>query len=245
MKGAWIGRIMGRSGKGGRRSGFNVPFRDLGRRLKKKQPRRSAGRSKNPEEPVEKPGPEAPSPPDDAALFEQAMAGVDPLRDRRARRPPGVVPARKRPAGGPADTDEEAYAALTKLVSGDLPFDISDTEEYIEGHVAGFDRNVLRQLRRGEFPVQAHLDLHQMSRQAARVAVERFVTASLVAGHRCVLVVHGRGHHSPDQTPVIKNVLPAWLSRGRIGRAVLAFTSAQSVDGGAGALYVLLRRKRQ
>ncbi len=235
---------MGRSEKGGRRSGFNAPFRDLGKRLKKKQLHKEAGPSKNPDTPVEKPEPEEPSPPDEAVLFEQAMAGVDPLSTRRTRRPSGVVSARKYPAGGPADTDEEAYAALTKFVSGDLPFDISDTEEYIEGHVAGFDSNVLRKLRRGEFSVQAHLDLHYMSRQEARAAVERFVTASRVAGHRCVLIVHGRGHHSPDQNPVLKNVLRAWLSRGKIGRAVLAFTSAQSVDGGTGALYVLLRGKR-
>ena len=236
---------MGRNGKGGRRSGFNAPFCDLGKRLKKKELTREAEGSKSSDKPLEKPGSEEPSPPDDAAIFEQAMAGVDPLRDRGARRPPGAVSARRRPAGGPADTDEEAYAALTKLVSGDIPFEISDTEEYIEGHEAGFDQSVLRKLRRGEFSVQAHLDLHHMSRQEARAVVERFVTTSLVAGHRCVLIVHGRGHHSPGQTPVIKSVLPAWLSRGRIGRAVLAFTSAQPVDGGAGALYVLLRRQRQ
>ena len=235
---------MGRSEKGGRRSGFNAPFRDLGKQLKKKELRKEAGPSKNSDKPLRKPGPAEPTPPDEAALFDQAMAGVDPLSNRRARRPPGAASARKHPAGGPADPDEEAYATLAKLVSGDIPFDISDTEEYIEGHVAGFDRNVLRKLRRGEFPVQAHLDLHHMSRQEARAAVESFVTASRVAGYQCVLIVHGRGHHSPDHTPILKNVLRAWLSRGRIGRAVLAFTSARPVDGGAGALYVLLRRKR-
>jgi len=171
------------------------------------------------------------------------MSGVTPLQDRDDRhRTQG--PSRSRTAPPPPDPDAEAYEALSKFVTGEVPFDIADTDEYIEGHVEGFDRRVLRKLRRGEFSVQGHLDLHSMSRKEARSAVERFVTDSLVAGHRCVLIVHGRGHHSPDQIPVLKNVLRAWLSRGRIGRGVLAFASALPVDGGAGALYVLLRRKR-
>ncbi|MFQ5458659.1 MAG: Smr/MutS family protein, partial [Myxococcota bacterium] len=219
--------------------GFNAPFRDLDKRLKKNKPSEAppaGGRGKGESGAGHSGSPETPAV-DDAALFDEAMAGVTPLGNRDNRRAPA---SGKAPSGEPADPD----ATLAKLVSGDVPFDIADTEEYVEGHVAGFDHHVLRKLRRGEYAVQAHLDLHHMSRQEARAAVERFVTRSLVAGHRCVLIVHGRGHHSPDRIPVLKNVLRAWLSRGRIGRAVLAFTSAQPVDGGAGAIYVLLRRRR-
>ena len=61
-------------------------------------------------------------------------------------------------------------------------------------------------------------------------------------GKRCVLLVHGRGLHSPDQLPVLKEALLGWLAGGRFGRLVLAFCSARPADGGAGALYVLLRR---
>ncbi len=111
--------------------------------------------------------------------------------------------------------------------------------------MAGFDRRTLLKLRRGEFSVQAHLDLHGLSRQEAREKVERFVTEAVVAGHRCVLIIPGRGLHSPDPGPVLKDVVRAWLSRGKIGRSVLAFTSARPIDGGAGALYVLLRRNRK
>ena len=59
-----------------------------------------------------------------------------------------------------------------------------------------------------------------------------------------ILVVHGRGLNSKDQVPVLKDRMKSWLARGRMGRHVLAFTSARAVDGGAGALYVLLRRDR-
>ena len=74
--------------------------------------------------------------------------------------------------------------------------------------------------------------------------VDRFLTDSVRAGLRCVLIVHGRGLNSKDQTPVLKERLKSWLARGRPARVVLAFTTARPCDGGAGALYVLLRRDR-
>ena len=57
-----------------------------------------------------------------------------------------------------------------------------------------------------------------------------------------MLIVHGRGLHSKDQIPVLKDALRSWLERGPVARAVLAFTTARPHDGGAGAVYVLLRR---
>jgi DNA-nicking Smr family endonuclease len=57
-----------------------------------------------------------------------------------------------------------------------------------------------------------------------------------------VLIIHGRGLHSKESVPVLKERLKVWLSRGRIGKSVLAFVTARPSDGGAGAVYVLLRR---
>ncbi|MDP3939287.1 MAG: Smr/MutS family protein, partial [Deltaproteobacteria bacterium] len=208
---------MGRSDKGEGGDGFNTPFRKLAGRL--------ARRKKEPERPAERElSPTSDSPPggrpeDESDLFARAMSGVTPLEGRDERRP---APAPPRALAGDLpspDPDAEAYDTLSKFVAGEIPFDIADTDEYVEGYVEGFDRRVLGKLRRGEFSVQAHLDLHNMSRAEARSSVESFVTESLGAGLRCVLIVHGRGHHSPDQIPVLKNMLRAWLSRGRIGRA--------------------------
>ena len=233
---------MGRSSREKGGPGFNTPFRELGKRLSRRD------REARPEPG----GPPAGSPSeedvssgaDTEEAFVRAMRGVKPLANRDQKRAQPARPPARAAGAAPPDPDAEAYEQLSKFVTGEIPFDIADTDEYIEGFVEGFDRRVLRKLRRGEFSVQGHLDLHTMSRKEARAAVEKFVNDSLVAGHRCVLIVHGRGHHSPDQIPVLKNVLRAWLSRGRIGRAVLAFASARPVDGGAGALYVLLRRTR-
>jgi len=169
------------------------------------------------------------------------MAGVVPLAraDARVERPPPAAGGRR-----PVSEEAEALAVLSDLVDGDARFDISDTREYIEGAIIGLDPRVLRRLRRGDYAWQTHLDLHGMTAEEARVAVDRFLPAAVVAGQRCVLIVHGRGRNSKDQIPVLKERLKRWLARGRAARIVLGFTTARPCDGGAGAVYVLLRRDR-
>jgi DNA-nicking Smr family endonuclease len=90
--------------------------------------------------------------------------------------------------------------------------------------------------------VQGHLDLHGQTRDEAKRAVELFLRDARRSGKRCVVLVHGRGLHSRDQLPVLKEALGTWLGQGRFARHVLAFATARPADGGAGAVYVLLRR---
>ena len=172
-------------------------------------------------------------------LWQQATAGARPVergRDTVARRAPqGPVEKFWHP-------DLDAVDALRALVNGDAPFDLSDTDEFVEGWVAGLDHQVVGKLRRGEFAVQGHVDLHGLTRAEAKAAVDDFLRRSRSAGKRCVLVVHGRGLHSKDQLPVLKDALRTWLGSGRFARHVLAFATARPADGGAGAVYVLLRR---
>src|SRR5262249_61119461 len=92
---------------------------------------------------------------------------------------------------------------------------------------------------------QVQLDAHGMVSDEARAGVEAFLTEAYQHGKRCVLIVHGRGRNSKDQIPVLKSRLTTWLARGQWARLILAFTSARPYDGGAGALYVLLRRDRR
>ena len=177
---------------------------------------------------------------DDFAAFVREMEGVVPLpaeqRERVApKRESRVPPARPHP-------DAEAYAALQDLVDGRGNFDIADTGEFVCGLAPGVDRRLLRRLRRGEYAVQSHLDLHGMRSDEAKHAVDEFIRESQRAGRRCVLIVHGRGLRSKDHVPVLKEKLVVQLSHGRIGKQVLAFATARPHDGGAGAVYVLLRR---
>ena len=195
--------------------------------------------------PVVPPEPAAPPPspprrePTDADLWAAAVAGARPVEERNKVVTPGP-PRAATPAFWHADLD--ALKELEALVSGEAPFDISDSDEYIEGRVSGLDPALVRRLRRGEFSVQAHLDLHGKSRAEAKGVVDAFLRRSREQGKRCVLLVHGRGLHSKDQVPVLKEALQSWLATARFGRHVLAFATARPADGGAGAVYVLLRR---
>jgi DNA-nicking Smr family endonuclease len=207
---------------------FNNPFRKLKVEPKKKLDGRHVA-------PV-KPRPSA-SEMDEQRLFDAAMAGVQPLTPE-PNRAPGPPPAEPR---GISD-DAEAYAQLAELVAGHGTFDIADTDEYIEGSAPGLDPQVVASLRKGQYAVQGHVDLHGMDRDVAKDAVEKFITASRKDGKRCVLVIHGRGLNSKDNIPVLKERLKVWLARGRIAKSVLAFATARQAEGGAGAVYVLLRR---
>jgi DNA-nicking Smr family endonuclease len=174
-------------------------------------------------------------------LWALATEGADLLLDRSA--PIRPLPAPVAHPAVPLDPDLEVYDELRALVRGGGAFDISDSDEFIEGGVHDLDPRVLRRLRKGEFSVQGHLDLHGLSRDEARPALEAFLAAARAAKKRCVLVVHGRGLHSKDQMPVLKDALKRWMATARFAQHVLAFATARPHDGGAGAVYILLRRQ--
>src|ERR1700682_3594961 len=216
---------------------------------KKKNPFKNPSTStKLPEPPPQpKPVPKAEPPPrrtatlTDDDLWSLATEDADPLRDRSARVKPGKQPLSVAPR--PLDPELQAYDELRALVSGEVPFDIADTDEFIEGHVRGLDLGVVRRLKRGELAVQGHLDLHGMLKDEAKLELATFLARSRQQGKRCVLVVHGRGLHSRDQVPVLKEALKRWMSTDKFARHVLPFSSARPPDGGTGAVYVLLKRQ--
>jgi len=211
---------------------FNNPFGKL--KLKRDAPR-ALSRPPSPPPPNRVPQNHAE---DEAEFFRAFVGEVDPV-DKGPKLVRAPAPQR---ALRVVDEDDEALAELCELVAGSAPFDLTASDEHIEGAVGSLDERVLRRLRAGDYAVQAHLDLHGLTRVEAKGALERFVEASRRKGHRCVLVVHGRGLHSKDRLPILKEGLQRWLTRGRIGRQVLAFTTARPQDGGFGAVYVLLRR---
>jgi DNA-nicking Smr family endonuclease len=187
--------------------------------------------------------PPAPAPvEDDDQLFADEMSGVAPLAPDPRGRLGAPAPAARPPTARRRHEEAEAYAQLADLVDGNGPFDIADTDEYVEGLAPGIDKRLLKKLRRGDYALQGHVDLHGLSSDEAHAAVDRFLAGARAAGKRCVLIVHGRGLNSKEGIPVLKERLKVWLTRGRIARSVLAFATARPPDGGAGALYVLLRK---
>lgn len=211
---------------------FNNPFSGI--KLKQEAPKKPVVAA-----PPQKPRKEAPLDAE-SRLFLEAVGAVEKVKETRTRVGPPPPPTADQLR---IPTEEaESLAALAELISGTGEFDLADSDEFIEGAVQGFDERVMRKLRAGDFSTQAHVDLHGLTRDEAKGALEAFIQKSRSAGHRCVLVVTGRGLHSKDQVPVIKQGVQQWLTRGRLAKAVLAFCTSKPKDGGAGAIYVLLRR---
>lgn len=172
--------------------------------------------------------------------FAAAMKGVTGLSNKGREVVPDVVLSAKK--GTAAD---DPVKALQALLDGEVEFRLEYTNEYIQGHVEGLDPIILGKLRAGQFSPEGHLDMHGMVAQEAYEALVCFLRASYNKGKRTVLLIPGRGKNSPEGYAVLRERIQEWLTRDPFKRVVLAFCTAQNKDGGAGALYVLLRKYKK
>jgi DNA-nicking Smr family endonuclease len=172
---------------------------------------------------------------DDALLFRRAVADVRPLPDRPP--PPAPPPPPPRARFRRAD-DAAALAESLTLGPGER---LVESGEEVAFRRARLAPRVLDRLRRGEYRVVDEIDLHGMSAAEARSALGAFLLESRRRDRRCLRVIHGKGRRSGPRGPVLKQAVQVWL---RQHDPVLAFASARNVDGGTGALYVLLEPER-
>lgn len=216
---------------------FRSPFKDLAKLVRQKTAMVAQHKTTTPPVAVD------PVPPqkDDETLFREAIDGARPLARARTTR----IAVEPRVTVSIVTEEAEVLAELSDLVSGQGPFELTETEDYVEGNRAGIDPRLVTRLRRGEFALQGHIDLHGMVREDAKVALTDYIVDSVRKGRRAILIVHGRGRGSPGGHPVLKHSTAHWLSHGTLSGYVLAFTTARPADGGAGAMYVLLRRGRR
>ncbi len=175
------------------------------------------------------------SPEDDAELFRSAMRDVQP----RPASVPAPANARKPSPKARFTRADQQDVLRESLDAVDDPalLETGDELSFRRDHVP---HRVLLKLRRGQYAVMAETDLHGMNAIQARGALAEFIKDALLQGHSCVRVVHGKGRRSGPRGPVLKNVVNVWL---RKCDAVSAFGSARPVDGGSGAVYVLLRTR--
>jgi DNA-nicking Smr family endonuclease len=171
---------------------------------------------------------------DDSEEFRRAIAGAKQLEAEQ--RVPTLKPKPK-PRARFARADEAA--ALEESLYDDI-----DAIERGSGGALRYQhqtvgRRTMRKLGRGGYSVQAELDLHGMTLAEAKPRLRDFISYSAMQGHLCVRVVHGKGLGSGERGPVLKSAVNSWLRR---WQEVLAFVSTRQVDGGTGALYVLLQR---
>jgi DNA-nicking Smr family endonuclease len=191
----------------------------------------------------------AQQPDEDALLLHRLYAGVTPLERSRERVPKQRVErsaAAERAAKRGSDAADADAAAvhehLRTLVEGGERFEVADDGRRVEGRRIDLPLDVLRRLRRGRLPIDARLDLHGMGVREARAQLEVFLRTMRSRGERCVLVIHGKGEHSPQGSGVLRGEIAAWLSQSSASEHIAAFATAGEADGGEGAVYVLLRR---
>jgi DNA-nicking Smr family endonuclease len=161
------------------------------------------------------------------------------LRDVRVIKQDRVPPHRQRRKPIPDQKRLDEQAVMDELSSGDFDSVELETGEELLFTRAGVQHAVLRRLRRGQYAIEAQLDLHGQTVAQARVSVTRFLHESRSLGRRCVRIIHGKGRGSEGRLPVLKGKVNVWLRR---RDEVLAFCPAQPTDGGNGAIYVLLKK---
>ncbi len=172
----------------------------------------------------------------DVDAFRQAMRDVRRLRNIADK----AAPATPKPPARARFTRADQVEVLRESLlppSDDTILATGDDLNFRRPHIP---ETVLVKLRRGQFAVDAEIDLHGMTGAEAKAALRDFVTAAVQRRSSCVRIIHGKGRRSGPRGPVLKNVVNQWLQR--IDH-VQAFGSARHVDGGSGAVYVLLRVK--
>jgi DNA-nicking Smr family endonuclease len=171
----------------------------------------------------------------EARAFREAMRGV-----RRIRRAPRSHPAPPKPPAEARFTRADEREVLRESLQPPADESVLGTGDELAFRRPHVPESVLTRLRRGQFVVDAEIDLHGMTGAEAKAALRDFVGTALERHMSCVRIVHGKGRRSGPRGPVLKNVVNAWLQR---ADGVLAFGSARAVDGGSGAVYVLLRKR--
>jgi len=169
----------------------------------------------------------------DAELFRRTVGSVKPVRwaGTESRRP------RRKPV--PEQTIAEDRAVIEEMISGELDPTELETGEELVWRAPGLQERQYRRLRRGQFAIEDELDLHGMTVDEARESVALFLNDARRSGRRCVRIIHGKGLGSRHGKPVLKIKLHRWL---RLRADVIGFCPARPVDGGTGAVHILISK---
>lgn len=177
---------------------------------------------------------------EESQVFRAAVHDVKPLSHtpRATGLAGGSKPRRRKTRPAPAERNSDM-----PLIDPTLADHGTNTEGLEGGTALSFQRagvrtQVIRRLRRGLIPIEDELDLHGLTQTAARDRLAEFLENTRAAGMRCVRIIHGKGYRSGARGPILKIAVDLWLRR---HLDVMAFCSARPIDGGTGAVYVLLR----
>ncbi len=191
---------------------------------------------------------------DEARLWEHATRSLEPVK---AKARVVATPAVSEPM--PATTQASQPSPVSRKAPGASrePSTVAPAKAKSRQPVplAEFDRRKVRQIASGKIEVEARIDLHGSRQRDARARLRSFLLAAHAKGHKTVLVITGKGGEEPAdplgslmgerQRGVIRRSVPHWLEEPDLRAVVLSYTQASPRHGGAGALYVQLRKARE
>jgi DNA-nicking Smr family endonuclease len=175
--------------------------------------------------------------PADQELFQAAVAGVTPITPHGRFLAPSAPPP-PLPLSRLRDEREVIYESLHDPIRWDEATENGDELSFVR---PGLSRQILKRLRRGEWVTQAELDLHGLTRIAAKAELAEFLFECKRRGIRCIRIIHGKGLGSKNREPILKLHVRHWLMQ---RDEIMAFVQARPMDGGSGAVMVLLKSNR-
>ena len=176
----------------------------------------------------------------DAALWKAVTKDVKHIKRAPS---PGPGPETAKEPAQPQPKKTRASPARPAAPARPKPPPAPPQRELSHGRAAGVDKRTMDRLRRGQLPIDAEIDLHGHTQEEAHRVLNAFIAGHAAAGRRCVRVITGKGSFR-EGGGVLKAAVPRWLNESPLHDGILAFSHARRDDGGEGALYVLLRRKR-
>ena len=176
--------------------------------------------------------------PEEQELFKSSLKNIRKVTSNTHHHSPSAKPSPRREDKPRLEIHPGASQDFLEKLS---PEDWLSAEDYIHFARTGIPRRTLMKLSRGLIPIDARIDLHRLTGDEMIATMDQFLDRCQGQGQRLILVVHGKGCRGPNSAPVLKNVLNGWL---RQQPAVLAFCTAKSAHGAAGALYILLKSRK-
>jgi DNA-nicking Smr family endonuclease len=175
---------------------------------------------------------------EESELWRTAMRDAKPLKRRQpaSKKTATPPPAPMEPAPPPAPAKRPLPTAPAPLPP--------EPPELELGRIAGVDKRLAERLKRGQLPIEGMLDLHGLTQEEAHRQLDGFLALSANAGRRCVLVITGKGVWR-SEAGILREMVPRWLNEAPNRARVLAIAAAQPRHGGSGALYILLKRRRE
>ena len=179
------------------------------------------------------------APSEDLDLWRQIAEQTKPLKGRKPAAPQVEPPGPAEPAKPAPETTGKPRRRVALPPAAPAP---QKTPELAPGAGADVDRRTAERLKRGKLPIEARLDLHGHRQDEALQELSGFLAHSQATGRRCVLVITGKGEGRDGG--VLRQSLPKWLNDPNNRRHLVAFAPAQPQHGGHGAVYILLKRRR-